>query len=157
MTAMVSCKDILYVQFRSSVAQHRLRLLFALPVACCGLPEANPRHALIMARFAQDCARRVGVVMRKLEVDLGPETSGKCRSLGLRAVLAYSWWQHRAYTFSRTCSFFSALGFRFGLHSGPVTGGVLRGQRARFQLFGDVRYYPNSYPIDYGSGSLLTK
>ena len=27
---------------------------------------------------------------------------------------------------------------RFGLHSGPVTAGVLRGERARFQLFGDV-------------------
>ena len=32
----------------------------------------------------------------------------------------------------------SSLGFRFALHSGPVTGGVLRGQRARFQIFGDV-------------------
>jgi hypothetical protein len=32
----------------------------------------------------------------------------------------------------------SALSFRIGLHSGPVTGGVLRGENARFQLFGDV-------------------
>lgn len=32
----------------------------------------------------------------------------------------------------------SSLGFRFGLHSGPVTAGVLRGQRARFQIFGDA-------------------
>jgi class 3 adenylate cyclase len=30
------------------------------------------------------------------------------------------------------------LGTRFGLHSGPVTAGVLRGERARFQLFGDT-------------------
>ena len=30
------------------------------------------------------------------------------------------------------------LGMRFGLHSGPVTAGVLRGERARFQLFGDT-------------------
>lgn len=29
------------------------------------------------------------------------------------------------------------LGMRFGLHSGAVTAGVLRGDRARFQLFGD--------------------
>ena len=29
------------------------------------------------------------------------------------------------------------LGFRVGLHSGSVTAGVLRGQKARFQLFGD--------------------
>ena len=27
---------------------------------------------------------------------------------------------------------------RFGLHSGPVTAGVLRGQRSRFELFGDT-------------------
>jgi class 3 adenylate cyclase len=30
------------------------------------------------------------------------------------------------------------LGLRLGLHSGPVTAGVLRGERARFQLFGDT-------------------
>jgi hypothetical protein len=29
------------------------------------------------------------------------------------------------------------LAFRIGLHSGPITGGVLRGDNARFQLFGD--------------------
>ena len=27
---------------------------------------------------------------------------------------------------------------RIGLHSGPVTAGVLRGQKSRFQLFGDT-------------------
>ena len=32
----------------------------------------------------------------------------------------------------------SSLTFRIGLHSGPVTGGVLRGDNARFQLFGDT-------------------
>jgi class 3 adenylate cyclase len=30
------------------------------------------------------------------------------------------------------------LGMRFGLHSGPVTAGVLRGEKTRFQLFGDT-------------------
>jgi class 3 adenylate cyclase len=30
------------------------------------------------------------------------------------------------------------LKLRLGLHSGPVTAGVLRGQKARFQLFGDT-------------------
>lgn len=32
------------------------------------------------------------------------------------------------------------LSMRFGLHSGPVTGGVLRGDKSRFQLFGDTVY-----------------
>jgi class 3 adenylate cyclase len=32
----------------------------------------------------------------------------------------------------------SDLRMRFGMHSGPVTAGVLRGDRARFQLFGDT-------------------
>jgi hypothetical protein len=31
------------------------------------------------------------------------------------------------------------LAFRIGIHSGPVTGGVLRGQNSRFQLFGKLR------------------
>ena len=30
------------------------------------------------------------------------------------------------------------LAMRIGLHSGPVTAGVLRGDNARFQLFGDT-------------------
>ena len=30
------------------------------------------------------------------------------------------------------------LSMRMGLHSGPVTAGVLRGAKARFQLFGDT-------------------
>ena len=30
------------------------------------------------------------------------------------------------------------LSLRIGMHSGPVTAGVLRGERARFQLFGDT-------------------
>ncbi|CAB9498657.1 Receptor-type guanylate cyclase gcy [Seminavis robusta] len=32
----------------------------------------------------------------------------------------------------------AALSMRMGVHSGPVTAGVLRGDRARFQLFGDT-------------------
>ena len=32
----------------------------------------------------------------------------------------------------------SELGLRVGLHSGATTAGVLRGERSRFQLFGDT-------------------
>jgi class 3 adenylate cyclase len=39
------------------------------------------------------------------------------------------------------------LDMRFGLHSGPVTAGVLRGDKGRFQLFGDVSV-PGNYAVD---------
>jgi class 3 adenylate cyclase len=34
----------------------------------------------------------------------------------------------------------SQLYMRFGLASGPVAGGILRGHRARFQLFGNTAF-----------------
>jgi class 3 adenylate cyclase len=37
-----------------------------------------------------------------------------------------------------TINFQIELTMRIGLHSGPVTGGVLMGDKARFQLFGDT-------------------
>ena len=40
---------------------------------------------------------------------------------------------------AQICSIpFSHVARRFGLHSGPVTAGVLRGEKGRFQLFGDT-------------------
>lgn len=75
-------------------------------VAVTGLPEAQPKHASIMARFAWECMAKMYEITCDLESQLGPE----CLELKLRV----------------------------GLHSGPVTGGVLRGDRARFQLFGDT-------------------
>ena len=68
--------------------------------------EPEPKHALVMIRFAYDCLTKLNHVMKELEVTLGPDTG--------------------------------SLSMRFGLHSGPVTAGVLRGERARFQLFGDT-------------------
>ena len=44
------------------------------------------------------------------------------------------------------------LGLRVGLHSGPVTAGVLRGERARFQLFGDTM---NTAAVCYGTLHVL--
>jgi class 3 adenylate cyclase len=75
-------------------------------VAVTGLPEPQDNHAIIMAKFTFDCMEKLKVVIRELEVTLGPDTAD--------------------------------LSMRFGLHSGPVTAGVLRGDRARFQIFGDT-------------------
>jgi class 3 adenylate cyclase len=53
--------------------------------------------------------------------------------------------------------FCSELAMRIGLHSGPVTGGVLVGDKARFQLFGDtvntasrMERYAQKAPIKLG-------
>jgi class 3 adenylate cyclase len=75
-------------------------------LAVTGLPKPQDDHAIIMARFAAECAFKMGRMTRRLAVTLGADTS--------------------------------QLTLRFGLHSGPVTAGVLRGAKARFQLFGDT-------------------
>jgi len=75
-------------------------------VAVTGLPEPMPKHAVAMARFAQQILIKFHDMTKELELSLGPGTT--------------------------------ELGLRIGIHSGAVTGGVLRGEKSRFQLFGDT-------------------
>jgi class 3 adenylate cyclase len=77
-------------------------------VAVTGLPNPQPRHAVIMAEFAIESMQRMKSLVIKLQSKLGKGTED--------------------------------LTMRFGLHSGPVTAGVLRGDRSRFQLFGETVY-----------------
>jgi len=44
-------------------------------VAVTGLPEANPNHALVMARFAWTCLKIFDDLTKRLDVMLGPGTS----------------------------------------------------------------------------------
>jgi class 3 adenylate cyclase len=69
------------------------------------LLDKRDDHAVVMARFAQNCLDKFREIVNMLEDDL----TGA-----------------------------AGLDLRTGLHSGPVTAGVLRGDRARFQLFGDT-------------------
>ena len=75
-------------------------------MAVCGLPDPRRDHAIVMAKFAHECLRKMERLTTELEVELGPDTAD--------------------------------LGLRVGLHSGPVVAGVLRGEKSRFQLFGDT-------------------
>eukprot|EP00980_Cylindrotheca_fusiformis_P025685 scaffold14455_cov105-Cylindrotheca_fusiformis.AAC.1 len=81
-------------------------------VAVAGLPEPDKEHATKVCRFARDCMKSMKDITVKLEVTLGPDTS----DLDLRAC---------AYVLSYELS-------------GQVTAGVIRGERSRFQLFGDT-------------------
>ena len=75
-------------------------------MAVTGLPDAQPDHALIMAKFAYDCNMKMHETTRRLMDKLGEGTED--------------------------------LVLRIGLHSGPVTAGILKGEKSRFQLFGDT-------------------
>lgn len=75
-------------------------------VAVTGLPDPQPQHMVVMARFAIECMIKMKEVTSNLETTLGPDTAD--------------------------------LVLRIGMHSGPVTAGVLRGEKSRFQLFGDT-------------------
>ena len=44
-------------------------------VAVTGLPEPQFNHAVIMSRFAGSCLERLGIVLKELEVSLGPDTA----------------------------------------------------------------------------------
>lgn len=74
-------------------------------VAVVGVPDQRSDHAVVCAKFAEDCLHSMQTKTRELETILGPDTSELC--------------------------------LRIGLHSGPVVAGVLRGEKSRFQLFGD--------------------
>jgi class 3 adenylate cyclase len=102
-------------------------------VAVCGLPDPRKDHAVVMARFARDCLARMRVLVTKLEVILGPDTA----ELAMRFVSfdIYHW--QLSSSGCRSLQFVVFLPQQ-GLHSGPVTAGVLRGERSRFQLFGDT-------------------
>ena len=99
-------------------------------VAACGMPIARSDHAVAMARFARDCLYKMNELTKHLEV----------RLVSLDHIACASSSDTFAYIFCVSIQGpdTSALAFRIGLHSGPVTGGVLRGENARFQLFGDV-------------------
>lgn len=99
-------------------------------VAVCGVPDRNKDHAVVMAKFAKDCLRTFQALVLELESSLGPDTA----DLGLRGtcLMRLSRLIH-----IRMINPTQTILLAAGLHSGPVTGGVLRGDRARFQLFGD--------------------
>lgn len=61
--------------------------LFAcfVTVAAAGLPEARKDHAVVMARFARDCNSMMAPLVKRLEVDLGPDTGDLKLRTGLHS------------------------------------------------------------------------
>lgn len=47
--------------------------------------EAQPNHAILMARFARDCQMKMGHVTRDLEISLGPDCSDLKMRIGMHS------------------------------------------------------------------------
>lgn len=122
--------------------------------AVTGLPKPQKNHAIIMARFAGDIREKANSIFRDAELTLGPGTGDLMLRIGLHSG---------AVTGKLTCSQlvlllshhltlmlkwqYSTL-YRFSPVMQP---GVLRGEKAKFELFGDTinmasRMKANSLP-----------
>ncbi len=71
-----------------------------------GVPDPKDDHAVVMAKFAEECRFKTNKVLTELVSEFGTSVN--------------------------------SLSMRFGMHSGSVTAGVLRGSKSRFELFGDT-------------------
>ena len=101
-------------------------------VAVAGVPVPRPDHAIVMVRFARDCRQMMSYLTRDLEITLGPGTGDLQMRFGLNSGKLWC------------CSFcfvsypLAITRLTVSCQIGPVTAGVLRGERSRFQLFGDT-------------------
>jgi class 3 adenylate cyclase len=85
--------------------------------AVTGCLEHQEQHAVIMARFATDCQRKMLEVTSNLCVTLGPDTIGTYYTfLEKTAILQFSLF-----------SFHTEVAMRIGINRSPVTAGVLQG------------------------------
>lgn len=100
-------------------------------VAVVGLPTPRKQHAVVMARFAKDCRDKMNELTRELEKTLGPVSIDmeSCEFYLTSLMMVNLFWLRQGT---------ADLALRLGLNSGPATAGVFRGEKARFQLFGDV-------------------
>ena len=105
-------------------------------VAVSGLPTPRENHVVVMAQFAQMCLRRMTKITRDLEVYLGPSTGDLRARIGLHRYVIHCAivmpWAPRMLELTKLCISLKKK------KSGPVTAGVLRGEKARFQLFGNT-------------------
>ena len=97
-------------------------------VAVTGLPDPQPDHAVIMVKFARDCYAILNKLLSSLVESLGQDVMNLNFRVGLHSGAITG-----GGTFQQTCillAYFSA--------AKPLSYAVLRGQKSRFQLFGDT-------------------
>jgi class 3 adenylate cyclase len=104
--------------------------------AAAGLPKARSDHAEALLQFAHDCCKCFKETTKDLEVTLGPDTSDLSLRVGIHRYVAIDRRGCVALPFPGWLLTQGPMLCCFLNHSGPVT--ALRGDRSRFQLFGEV-------------------
>lgn len=112
-------------------------------VAATGLPEPQDDHAIRMARFARKVLSKVSQLTKRLEAQLGPGTADLAMRIGIHSGPVSALGQCGNAVFM-TKAVKGGMTISIRSHDASlyphqqVTAGVLRGQKARFQLFGDT-------------------
>ena len=91
-------------------------------VAVTGLPEPRKDHAVVMSRFARDCLKRMRPLVKKLEVQLGPDTgtisnlkcASRCHLYHFFSIATVG--DIFADPCSSRCSYTGDLNLRIGIH-----------------------------------------
>jgi hypothetical protein len=96
-------------------------------VAVTGLPEARKDHAVVMARFAKDCMKKMNELTKQLITVLGPDTADLSMRIGIHCKTSLPF-HKRHFCFNISNKFSPDPST-----AGPVTAGVLRGEKSRFQ------------------------
>lgn len=109
-----------------------------LAVAVTGVPQRQDQHAVIMARFSMECMAKVSQVTSDLTLTLGPDTAALKMRIGIHSGPGQSLKHPKVSAPSRPNVFVHTSSTIIFHHTSIVTAGVLRGDRARFQLFGDT-------------------
>jgi Adenylate and Guanylate cyclase catalytic domain len=130
--------ETVYAAFDKLAKQHgvfKVETIGDCYVAVVGLPTPRRSHAVVMARFARDIRNKMQELAPQLETNLGQVGDLKETYAGTMSYAMYS--------LDLACCILQGtadLALRIGLNSGSTTAGVLRGEKSRFQLFGDVSY-----------------
>lgn len=80
--------------FHSHFVFHFYFQLFDSYVAVSGLPDVRKDHHIAMAKFAWDVLHKFDAVTRRMECQLGPDTSELAIRIGLYVLKAVDWYYH---------------------------------------------------------------
>lgn len=106
-------------------------------VAATGIPKAQPLHAVIMVKFAHDCIEKIHVVTQEIAGKLGEDTMDLAIRVGINSGSTTA--GVLRYVSQSGCLDLKILPHCLASKKcRPLTIRNSRGEKGRFQLFGDT-------------------